>query len=277
MMNYGVLLLLFLGHGLCDFVFQTENTVKKKNHFKFNYRLRGNLLHAVVYFICSTVLLTYYFSFITVLFIFLLSVCHLLIDLLKSYRCQKKFHLRYSIFYFFADQIIHIITVFAFSYLISINISSNSVIMKNLDILIDYIRGRHIGLSYNEKLLLSSLLTVIGTYGVGVFIKMFFGYRSFKYLKTVVNKNHEIIRAPSKTGTQDGGFIIGILERIFIILAVVFLRFEIIGFVLTTKSIARFKRFDDDIFVEMFIIGTFISFICAITVGIIIKHLGIFY
>lgn len=49
----------------------------------------------------------------------------------------------------------------------------------------------------------------------------------------------------------------------------------VIGFILTVKSVARLKKFDDDRFVEIFIIGSFISFISAIIIGYIIKSLNV--
>ena len=46
-----------------------------------------------------------------------------------------------------------------------------------------------------------------------------------------------------------------------------------IGFILTIKSVVRFKKLSNDSFAEYFIIGTFLSFIPAILCGVIIKSL----
>lgn len=74
-------------------------------------------------------------------------------------------------------------------------------------------------------------------------------------------------------GAPNGGFIIGILERIFIVISIIIDYPMMIGFVLTVKSVARFKKLSNDSFAEYFIIGTFLSFIPAILVGLIIKWL----
>ncbi|MEL7568214.1 MAG: hypothetical protein AAGU27_25530, partial [Dehalobacterium sp.] len=77
-----------------------------------------------------------------------------------------------------------------------------------------------------------------------------------------------------ENGVYSGGFIIGLLERTFIMIAIIFgLPNEIIGFALATKSIVRFKKFDDDRFVEYFIIGTLISYTSAIIIGKLIQRI----
>ena len=50
---------------------------------------------------------------------------------------------------------------------------------------------------------------------------------------------------------------------------------SMVGFALTAKSIARFKKLDDSSFAEYFLIGTFISFILAIAGGIAISTLKV--
>jgi len=128
-------------------------------------------------------------------------------------------------------------------------------------------------LTYQQKILLALILLVVGLWGIGIFIRIFFNYLQFKPYKKLINSGFQISHIKNEAGAQDGGLYIGIFERLLIICSIVFLKPEIIGFVLTTKSIARFKKFDDDAFVEKFIIGSFISFISAILIGILIKSL----
>lgn len=65
------------------------------------------------------------------------------------------------------------------------------------------------------------------------------------------------------------GELIGKLERVVIVLLILFEQFAGIGFVLTAKSLARFKMFEDREFAERYLIGTLSSFIYAIVVGLI--------
>ena len=69
------------------------------------------------------------------------------------------------------------------------------------------------------------------------------------------------------------GELIGKLERLVVVLLILFNQFAAIGFVLTAKSLARFKMFEDRDFAERYLIGTLSSFIYAIVVGFIGKCL----
>ncbi|AZR72209.1 hypothetical protein BBF96_01630 [Anoxybacter fermentans] len=71
-------------------------------------------------------------------------------------------------------------------------------------------------------------------------------------------------------GAYRAGTLIGILERLLIIIATLLtinsggVNIGIIGFILGTKSIARFKKFDNPEFVEYFIVGTMASILFAL-------------
>jgi hypothetical protein len=65
------------------------------------------------------------------------------------------------------------------------------------------------------------------------------------------------------------GELIGKLERVVIVLLILFEQFAGIGFVLTAKSLARFKMFEDREFAERYLIGTLASFGYAIVVGFV--------
>ena len=90
-------------------------------------------------------------------------------------------------------------------------------------------------------------------------------------IAAMVCDNEVIINnAIRNSGAKNGGFIIGILERTFILVIMILNQPSIIGFVLAVKSVARFKKLEDENFAEYFIIGTFISFIIAIIGGRVI-------
>ena len=63
------------------------------------------------------------------------------------------------------------------------------------------------------------------------------------------------------------GELIGKLERVLVVMLILFNQFGGIGFVLTAKSLARFKMFEDKEFAERYLIGTLASFGYAIVVG----------
>lgn len=278
-MNYGILFCILLAHVAADFVFQNDQIVKMRNCEKIRVIIKGNLIHSIIVLIttiaCTLFYILKYLSLYLLIYIFLVALFHFIIDLVKSFFIRIKPFIKYSIIYFFLDQLIHDIIIFIISAVISQRISNIPITVSSLQLLIHNIKN--INITHNEKIVLAILLLTIGLWGVGVFIRLFFNYRDLKPYKNIINNKIQIKKSLIKTGATDGGFIIGILERLLIIFIIALSKPEIIGFVLTTKSIARFKKFDDDYFVENFIIGTFISFICAMFVGGIIKKLHVIY
>ena len=69
------------------------------------------------------------------------------------------------------------------------------------------------------------------------------------------------------------GNIIGKLERIIIAILLLNNQFGVIGFVLTAKSIARFKQMENRDFAEKYLIGTLASFLIVLLSVLILKGL----
>lgn len=67
------------------------------------------------------------------------------------------------------------------------------------------------------------------------------------------------------------GAIIGMLERVVILLLGALGLYGSIALVLTAKSLARFKQLEDQKFAEKYLVGTLISLIIAILALLIIK------
>lgn len=127
-----------------------------------------------------------------------------------------------------------------------------------------------------DKYIIMIIIVLFTTCVTGIFIKKFINHISFKNFTTFIGRENTPVESnDSNIGINNGGYIIGILERIIILLGIAIMQPGIAGFVLTAKSIARFKKLDNDSFAEYFIIGTFISFISAIIGGIIIYSLNI--
>lgn len=277
-MNYGVLFCLILAHVAGDFLFQKESIIRLRYSKGILKQLKGNEMHALVYLIITLLCSLYYFSLKSLLFILILTVSHFIIDLVKSIIVSKNSLRQYSIAIFLVDQFLHFSAIIAVSAYISNHYTSPSILNPVIIGIKGLLPLQGVVLTYSMKVFLAVILILVDLWGVGVFIRLFFNYLKYKSPEAKYKKNIEsgIIIIPQQNGgTRDGGFLIGILERLFIITSIVLLKPEFIGFVLTAKSIARFKKFDDDSFVEIFIIGTFISFITAIFTGIIIKKLNI--
>lgn len=66
-----------------------------------------------------------------------------------------------------------------------------------------------------------------------------------------------------QTGARIGS-LIGILEREIILMLGLMQQFGAIGFVLTAKSLARYKQLEDKDFAEKYLVGTLLSAFIAI-------------
>ncbi len=74
-----------------------------------------------------------------------------------------------------------------------------------------------------------------------------------------------------KTGLKRAGEIIGYLERILVYVAVLVGSYELVGFALASKSIARFEELKKREFAEYFLVGTLTSTLSALITGILAR------
>lgn len=110
---------------------------------------------------------------------------------------------------------------------------------------------------------LYKLLIVIGAYIVSLF-------GGHIFTKLVLRR----FRFPEyKGGIEKAGEMIGYLERVLILSFILLRAYELIGFVVMAKSIARFEELKNRPFAEYFLIGTLSSTLIAVLVGIIMLKL----
>jgi hypothetical protein len=85
-------------------------------------------------------------------------------------------------------------------------------------------------------------------------------------LGTLGIKGEEVDQEEYSTGR-----IIGLLERIFVFLFVLFNQYSAIGFILAAKGVARFQDFKSRTFAEYVLIGTLLSALLAMTMAFAVK------
>ncbi|MFD3157104.1 DUF3307 domain-containing protein [Haloimpatiens sp. FM7330] len=281
-MHIRIVLLFIIVHLLCDFVFQGKSilymrfkTEKTVLHKVLKDSLIGNLLHSLIHFIGMIIVLIIYIildksiaftHYLKIsLFIFLI---HFVIDEAKSLSIYFKPSFNNNIHVFIIDQILHIITII----LLSFDFNTKMISMKLTSIFNNYPNN----ITLLDRWLILIIIFLWCTFGIGIFIRKFINYINLKEYSKIIDRGIIIKKAKDESlGAKNGGFLIGIIERIFILLVMTMGQPVMIGFVLTGKSIARFKKLDDSSFAEYFLIGTFTSFIAAIIGGIIIKTLNI--
>lgn len=272
-MDLRVVLLLFISHFLGDFVFQSKNILMLRACRSTAKNIKGNIIHSFTHFLLMLTILSATRSINVIIFTnyirilelaALIALVHFFIDELKSYLIKMRPSFEISILLFLFDQVLHLGSIV----IIALNITND-----NISVLKIY--GQTIG--FTDRCLISIIIFLLCTFFSGIFIKKFIAYINFNKYRKLVDKGFYIFgrTMEQKGGIANGGFIIGVLERIFIMIVIAIGEPSMVGFALTAKSIARFKKLDDSSFAEYFLIGTFISFISAIAGGIVISTLNV--
>jgi len=229
---------LLLAHILGDFVLQPSFLVVKRKE-NVLYLLLHVIIHAAVLCILfASELATFW---LTILFI---ATAHLAIDSLKIW-IEKKSRSQ-PVLLFVLDQFLHI-SVLVGVVMYSYNVSMESILalytVKNLMYLLAFL-----------------LVTVVSP----IFLRVFFSRW---------NTEHEITSKKRDT-LIDAGMLIGIMERLIIVLFIQVGFLSGIGFLLAAKSIFRFGDLTDakdTKFTEYILVGTFASFLIAIVVGYLLR------
>lgn len=237
-----ILKLLLIGHMIGDFYVQTDKIAEMKKN-NLSILVMHGLCYSFVLFICAVIPLTR--DQVAGLFVFSIfaGISHGIIDFYKI-RIEKKLSLKPSqeICLFFVDQILHVVILMA-GYSLT-RFSSGAYI---------HILTR----SYDTKLLQDIIKMAAGVLICGnpasILIRLVF---------SALTKERDAENP--KVGSY-----IGILEREIIFLLGMIGQYSTIGFVLTAKSVARFKRLEDQAFSEKYLVGTllsaFIAIACAVT------------
>lgn len=274
-MSPGAFFSLLFAHFFADFPLQFNSIIKMRYSNDRKVSLLGNALHGCVHFIVSIISISYFLSWKMVFIVLAITLAHMILDFIKSAIIIKHPFWKYSIGIFLADQSAHLFCIFLSFTMLSAAPAGLPPLVTMKDNLLVIAGISFDSVTYAQKLILALALLAAGLWGVGAFIRLVLNKMVLMPYKDAINLKLELINLNKNEGAADGGYIIGILERFFIIVSMVFDMPLVIGFILTVKSVARLKKFDDERFAEIFIIGSFISFISAIVTGYCIKALHI--
>lgn len=249
--------LILLGHIIGDFYVQTDKMAeKKKNAIK--YMLIHCLIYTIVMGICFYILCRRIVGVLIISSFVFLS--HLMIDLFKN-KCEKK-AVKYECMIFLADQAIHIIVLLLGVYIVKQQFGSQleSELMIN---------GMRINVT-NCVVMASAALVCWKPAAILVSSML-------KMIPGTIEPANQIMKEKGKIeneGTKIGSWI-GILEREIILMLGLMEQFGAIGFVLTAKSLARFKQLENRSFAEKYLVGTLLSALIAIGNIVICKFYGL--
>lgn len=245
---------IIIGHLLGDFYIQT-NQVAEKKKTSFRYVLLHCLLYMMVIFVLTAwltgdLLRGFYMTII-------IGVSHLCVDSLKVY-IEAKYTkaARYEYVMFLLDQIIHIfiLVLVCGMFRIHIDMDKYPLMLENKIIPV-------------RKAAAIFIAALICWRPAAIFISLV-----FKQIPNTIEKADNV-QENKKGPAHDGNAVsetirigswIGILEREIILLLGLLGQYGAIGFVLTAKSLARYKQLENKAFAEKYLVGTLLSALVAI-------------
>jgi len=235
-------LLALLAHALSDFVFQKENRVeaKKKGYFKDFF------LHALSVGLFTYLFLLPYRGLNPLFFALFVFLIHLLIDygkfgvdkiLEKGQRSSKPLT-------FILDQLLHI-----FSLLILTDI----IMLIKRPIFVDFVKQN----------------PSVDLYLITIIVYLFVLFGGAYFIRLLLDAIPSTEKQEEENASK--GKLIGVLERALLLTLWITGNTGGVAIVLTAKSIARFKEFDNKDFAEYYLIGTLTSTLIAILGGMFVQ------
>lgn len=234
--------LLLCGHLLADFVFQTRAMVEGKRT-----RARWLLAHGVEVLVVQALVLLPFSPDVALGLLALVAVAltHVGIDRLKI-ELERRQGKRLA--WFAIDQALHL------AVLAGVTVSWPLV-------------ASTCGQPLVERPEVARLAVVVGIYAFNV------NGGSAIVVAVLAGLRHAAREGPAEAGDLGAGRLIGVLERMVMLTLVWLGQWSAIGFVLTAKSIARFKELEDRAFAEAYLVGTLTSFLVAGASGLLLRGL----
>jgi hypothetical protein len=232
-----LLLLQIVAHFLTDYIFQTDKKAEEKN--KNGFKSKFLKWHVFIAF-CFSWILSFQCGFIYGAIAIAFS--HWLIDGLKVHINRSK---RLGEYAYFIDQAVHLVLIAG------------------------------IVLWFDRYLIIKPLFNfAITTKHLAIFTGFLFCSKPANIL--IKETFHVFDIHINKSGAQyidlpNAGKLIGIIERWLVLLFIILNQFEAVGFLITAKSILRYKT-DETLKTEYVLTGTMLSFGIAIVTGIIVNR-----
>ncbi|HKM34475.1 MAG TPA: DUF3307 domain-containing protein [Lachnospiraceae bacterium] len=239
--------LVILSHILGDFYVQTKRMAEKKRK-----SIWYMLLHCFLYMLCMYmvfVILTksYINGIVPVLII---GVSHLCVDYIKL-KVVKRLQ-KYGYFIFLVDQVIHIAILIGIYFW-----------FREKSMIIDVNLVKWFSRYSIREFVYILIAALVCWKPAALFISLV-----FKAIPKTVESPDDEVNMDDKVSSQAEigkiGSWIGILEREIILLLGLLGQYGAIGFVLTAKSIARYKQLEKKAFAEKYLVGTLLSSLIAL-------------
>ncbi|AXI10300.1 DUF3307 domain-containing protein [Oceanobacillus sp. 143] len=285
------LLSLILAHFIADFYLQKDRMANNKEKY-----LRLHMMHHAIFLLIALLFIwgrnnQYHGFFVHVLFpLILILITHYLIDLMKikmekSQRVKELLGSYYDLKLFVSDQILHLIVLMIIGHLffsLSFRLVFENIIASFQS---------SVALSPTDKVLFLAIIIIAVTSISGhiiaktlgnpsINITTFEGKLTFKSesLDDRSGKLRELNRGVSEeyhylllNNRYNRGRTIGYIERLLVLILTYYAAYPAIAFIITAKSIARFKQMEDRDFAEYFLLGTLLSMLFGIVLGLVVR------
>ena len=247
--------LALLAHLSSDFLLQTDRIAWDKKRGKDGWRSMA--MHMAAAFPLNV--MAFYLlldGWWPLLGAAVITAAHYFIDCLKDrIRCEK-----HRTFTFLIDQALHIIVIIAVVYVVSMNANQTATgyysLLKPLLLLPAWSAEA-------DKILWTAITGVACVWGGACFIR--FLLKDLNIDPGMAPEN------PDENKYSHAGKLIGILERIAILILIPLGQWAAVGLLLTAKSIARHDLMNKQEYAEYYLIGTLSSFITAVVGGLLIS------
>ena len=243
-----IFIVLLVSHVLGDFYFQSDKMAKERKRkyiAVFKHSLVYTFTTAIILILCIPKRTSQFHLCVTV------SLCHFVIDtikhLIEKIPDPKLPWVKKNIFV--VDQVIHFLTLAICWYFFGRNLDTRWFISQEM--------------THLPNLPITILLGVllIGK-PIGIWI-------ANSNLRNYWPENTKIDL--SSNSTKNAGKTIGYLERLIVLIFLMYQQFGAIAFVLTAKSVARFKDIEkDQRLAEYYLIGTLMSVVSAIVIALLL-------
>jgi hypothetical protein len=236
-----VSVLLIAAHIIADYLLQTGGLIVAKGQGK----PWAHAFHALTFGVLALILTLPWLSWTWALVLLLLTVSHMVVDVLKSGIKRRRAGWAFQL---------EVVDLFVHLLLIGVAVS---------------VRGD--ALASGPKWAWTPLYGRVLYIGVIYFSAAVFATRGGTFIVRTLLE--QLGKAPKDDGSGDKareynlGRMIGNLERLLILAFAVLGSYGAIGFVLAAKSIARFKELDDREFAEYYLVGTLASALVALATG----------
>jgi hypothetical protein len=293
MKGAGMLLLsLIVAHLIADFYLQTDFMVQDKLKYIKKHILHHLFVNAAV-LSGGWLILNDTANPLTVIVwpVLFIAVTHFVIDLLKiklvdKYTDSENLN---KLWFFVLDQLLHL-----FMILIALQLFYSIPIVSVTDRFTELLMKNESQLSVPNTILFTVIILILGTTVSGHLIRILLGslpgqLLTFEGKYTFKNELKESAYPRNNNGEKglseqysymifnkhdmSRGKLIGYIERLLVILLTFYGSYPAIAFIVTAKSIARFKQMDDRDWAEYFLLGTLTSMFLGILFGILLREI----